>query len=72
MKYVLAAAATALLFAPAALATDISVGYSTDFEQTLEDDYGVREGAYLAKQIKQDLMREFEQAGMRMAPKWAA
>ena len=66
MKYVLAAAAPALLFAPAALATDISVGYSTDFEQTLEDDYGVREGAYLAKQIKQDLMREFEKAGVEV------
>jgi hypothetical protein len=64
MKYVLAAAATALLFAPAALATEISVGYSPDFAQTLEDDYGTREGTYLAKQIENDLMREFASAGL--------
>ena len=64
MKYVLAAAATTLLFAPAALATEIAVGYSSDFEKTLEDDYGTREGTYLAGKIEQDLMREFEAAGL--------
>jgi hypothetical protein len=66
MKYVLVAAATALLFAPVAMATEISVGYSADFEQTLEDDYGTREGTYLAKQIEKDLMREFEAAGLNV------
>lgn len=64
MKYLLAAAATALIFAPAALATEIAVGYSADFEKTLEQDYGIREGTYLAKQIERDLMREFEAAGL--------
>lgn len=66
MKYVLAAAATALFFAPAALATEISIGYSADFEKTLEDDYGTREGTYLAGKIEQDLMREFESAGLNV------
>ena len=64
MKYVFAAAAVALMIAPGALATEIVVGYSQDFQETLEDDYGVREGTYLTESIKDDLMREFEKAGL--------
>ena len=65
MKYALAAAAaTALMIAPGAMATDVTVGYSQDFQDALEDDYGVKEGIYLAKNIEEDLMREFEKAGL--------
>jgi hypothetical protein len=64
MKYAFAAAALALMIAPGALATEIVVGYSQDFQEALEDDYGVREGTYLTESIKEDLMREFKKAGI--------
>lgn len=65
MKYALVAtAAAALMIAPNALATDVTVGYSEDFQEALEDDYGVKEGTYLAKNIEEDLMREFDKAGL--------
>lgn len=64
MKYAFAAAALALMIAPGALATEIVVGYSQDFQEALQDDYGVREGTYLTESIKEDLMREFEKAGI--------
>ena len=64
MKYLLAAASFALLATPAALATEIDVGYSTDFQEKLQDDYGAREGTYLADSIREDLMREFKAAGL--------
>ena len=66
MKYLLAAASFALLATPAALATEIDVGYSTDFQEKLQDDYGAREGTYLADSIKDDLMREFKAAGLNV------
>ena len=64
MKYAFAAAALALMIAPGALATEVVVGYSQDFQEALEDDYGVREGTYLTESIREDLMREFEKAGI--------
>lgn len=65
MKYALAAAvAAALVIAPGAMATDVTVGYAPDFQEALEDDYGVKEGTYLTKNIKEDLTREFEKAGV--------
>jgi hypothetical protein len=64
MKYAFAAAAVALMIAPGALATEIVVGYSQDFQEALEDDYGVREGTYLIENVKEDLMREYEKAGV--------
>jgi hypothetical protein len=64
MKYVFAAAAVAMMIAPGALATEIVVGYSQDFQDALEDDYGVREGTHLIENVKEDLMREFEKAGL--------
>lgn len=64
MKYAFAAAAVALMIAPGALATEIVVGYSQDFQDALEDNYGAKEGTYLTESIKEDLMREFEKAGI--------
>lgn len=64
MKYAFAAAVLVLMIAPGALATEVVVGYSQDFQEALEDDYGVREGTYLTESIKEDLMREFEKAGI--------
>ena len=64
MKYLFAAAAAALLIAPGALATEVTVGYSQDFQESLEDEYGVREGTYLTKNINEDLMRAFAKAGL--------
>ncbi|WP_340691341.1 hypothetical protein [Hyphomonas sp.] len=66
MKYALAAAATALLIAPGALATEIDVSYSPTFEEALQDDYGVREGTYLIENVKEDLMREFAKSGLEV------
>jgi hypothetical protein len=66
MKYLLAAASFALLATPAALATEIDVGYSTDFQEKLQDDYGAREGTYLADAVREDLMREFKAAGLNV------
>tara|TARA_R110002020_G_scaffold474461_1_gene705965 strand:+ start:20731 stop:21228 length:498 start_codon:yes stop_codon:yes gene_type:complete len=66
MKYLLAAASFALLATPAALATEIDVGYSTDFQEKLQEDYGAREGTYLADSVKEDLMREFKAAGLNV------
>lgn len=66
MKYALAAATFALFATPAALATEIDVGYSTEFQEKLEDDYGAREGTYLAEAVKEDLMRELKAAGLEV------
>jgi hypothetical protein len=65
MRYALVAAA-ALFAAPVALATEVTVAYSQDFEEALESDYGVKEGTYLASSIEEDLMREFAAAGIEV------
>ena len=65
MKYLLVAAA-ALLAAPGALATEFAVTYSPEFQEKLQEDYGLREGEYLAGHIEDDLMREFKAAGLEV------
>ena len=59
--------AIALLLAPAAMAAEINVTVSEDFQTKLQDDYGTREGEYLSKEIKEDLTRELEKAGVDVA-----
>ena len=49
---------------PVAAAVDVSVTYSEDFAETLEQDYGVREGEYLAEAITDDLNRAFAKRGI--------
>ena len=59
--------ALALLAAPVALAQEINVSLSDDFQTKLTDDYGTREGDYLSKEVKEDLMRELTKAGVDIA-----
>ncbi|MBD3768696.1 MAG: hypothetical protein IE925_01025 [Rhodobacterales bacterium] len=59
--------ALALLLAPAAMAAEINVSISEDFQTKLQDDYGTREGEYLSKEVKEDLTRELEKAGVDVA-----
>lgn len=67
MKRFLAAAALAAVLVPAASAAEITVGYSPDFTEKLEKDYGAREGEYLASRIQRDLNRELEKKGVDVA-----
>ena len=59
--------ALALMLAPAALAAEINVSVSEDFQEKLQDDYGTREGDYLTKEVKEDLTRELDKAGVDVA-----
>nr|WP_321361006.1 hypothetical protein [uncultured Hyphomonas sp.] len=59
--------AFALLLAPAAMAAEINVTVSDDFQTKLQDDYGTREGEYLMKDVKDDLTRELKKAGVDTA-----
>ena len=59
--------AIALLLAPAAMAAEINVTVSDDFQTKLQDDYGTREGDYLIKDVKDDLTRELDKAGVDTA-----
>ncbi len=63
MKPVLAAIA-ALVIIPIANAGEVSVSFSDDFIETLEDDYGTREGERLSKRVVKDLNQAFERAGV--------
>ncbi|MEL6474739.1 MAG: hypothetical protein AAFQ21_11700 [Pseudomonadota bacterium] len=66
MKRILLAA-TALMLAPLASATEIDVGFSDSFAEKLTDELGEREGDYLAEEITEDLIRELEAAGQSPA-----
>ena len=63
MKRILLSAA-ALAIAPLATAAEIEVDYSEDFMESLEEDYGEREGEYLSREVAEDLQRAFEKAGL--------
>lgn len=60
-------ALVSLAIAPVALAVEISVNYAPEFIETLEDDYGLKEGEILAKEINKDLSRELTKAGVDVA-----
>lgn len=53
-----------LATAPAALAADIQVTYSADFQEKLTDEYGPREGDKLSDDIRKDLERELAKANL--------
>ena len=59
--------AIALLLAPAAMAAEINVTVSEDFQTKLQDDYGTREGDFLTKEVKDDLTQALEKAGVDTA-----
>lgn len=52
-------AALALGLMPAAHAGEINVSFSDDFAEKLLDDYGLREGEYLVKALKDDVAHTF-------------
>lgn len=56
--------ALALMLAPAAFAAEINVTMSEDFQTKLQDDYGTREGDYLAQEVRDDLTRELTRLGV--------
>lgn len=60
--FILALAAACV--APMALATEISVNYSPDFQEKLTEDYGVREGERLTSDVRSDLEHAFNKAGV--------
>ncbi|MFN3610347.1 MAG: hypothetical protein ACK4Y9_14905 [Hyphomonas sp.] len=53
--------------APVAAAAEIAVSYSPEFTEKLQDDYGVREGEFLAGRIQRDLDRQLTKAGVDVA-----
>ena len=55
-------ALSAIAIAPFASATDIQITYSAEFQEKLEDDYGIKEGDKLSEDIRGDLEREFGKA----------
>lgn len=59
--------AAALLLAPVALAGEINVTVSDDFQTELQDEYGLKEGDYLTKEVKEDLERALKKAGVDVA-----
>lgn len=58
MRAVMFSALLMALVGPSAHAAEISVTYSAEFLEKLEDDYGVKEGEVLADTIRQDIARE--------------
>jgi len=68
MKMLVAGLSALLLSAlPAFAATEINVSFAPDFQEKLEEDYGVREGERLAEDVRKDLLRALEKAGVEPA-----
>jgi hypothetical protein len=61
--------ATALILglAPAAMAAEINVSFAPEFAEKLAEDYGEKEGAYLADRVRRDLEREIANKGVDAA-----
>ena len=68
MRLIVAGLTALLLSAlPALAATEINVGFAPEFLEKLEDDYGVREGERLAEDVRRDLLRALDKAGVEPA-----
>ena len=63
MKSLFLAGAAELLFAPLAQAGTVNVSFSEEFTEKLTEDYGLREGEYLTRELTEDIERAF---GSRM------
>lgn len=63
MKTLIMSAAL-LALAPIASAAEISIGYSSEFQEKLVEDYGEREGEKLAEDVRKDLEHAFKKAGV--------
>lgn len=55
----------ALALIPAASAVEVSVSYSDDFAEKLSEEYGEREGTYLSKEVRDDLISALAIAGVK-------
>jgi hypothetical protein len=62
MKHLLATLLLASL-APAAMAAEINVTYGPEFTEKLTEEYGLKEGDYLADRVRKDLQRELARTG---------
>ncbi|NBC20693.1 MAG: hypothetical protein GVY06_06540 [Alphaproteobacteria bacterium] len=58
---------TALVAAPMAVAAEINISYSDEFAETLEEDYGMREGERLMETVRKDLEQALERQGVDVA-----
>lgn len=58
---------TALMAAPMAAAAEINISYSDEFAESLEEDYGMREGERLMETVRKDLEQALEQKGVDVA-----
>lgn len=68
MKRLILSIAAATALSLSAQAEDMfSISTSADFQEKLEDDYGEREFDYLAGEIREDLTRELDKAGITPA-----
>ena len=57
-------ALAAMTLAPIAAAADIEITYSPEFQEKLQDDYGIKEGDKLQEDIRSDLERELGKANI--------
>ena len=64
MRKLLLSVAAVLAFPAVAAATDITVEFSPEFQQKLEEDYGVKEGEKLKKDVIADLERELRKSNI--------
>lgn len=64
MRHFLAAALLVAVAAPVAAAAEINVTYAPEFSEKLTEDYGEREGTYLADRVRTDIERELGKAGV--------
>jgi hypothetical protein len=60
-------ALAALTLTPFASALEVKVSYSDAFRETLAEDYGEREGAYLASRVEHQLQRALSRATVAVA-----
>lgn len=56
--------AVTTLPAAAAAAGEITVEYSQEFQEKLEDDYGLKEGTKLSSEIREDMQRELKKVNI--------
>lgn len=61
------ASLAALVLLPIAAATEVNVSFSEDFTEDLADDYGIREGEKLTKDVIEDLETAFKKSGVAPA-----
>ena len=64
MKNLIVSLAAAAALAPAAYASEISISFSPEFQQKLEQEYGTKEGEKLTREVREDIQRELSKANI--------